>query len=312
MNTIKTLITTLTFVVGITAQAQHTVTVKTDKGNETFPLNHRVVLDLSREKPEVRSGQENVFYENDTWMQIFITPADNTYELTDGMASVNVPEDVRYTKITYTRDFIDTNWQILYLPLSISYEEWSQDFDVAKLNDIHQFDRNNDGEIDETALEVIMLKGGSTEPNTPYVIRAHEAGTKTITQTDATLYATTKIEHTLSNWDTYFTVKGTYRAIDAGSLDSNMLYNIKENILQPGHDNDRLDAMRWYVMVTDRNGGKTKVNKIRIYEQGEGCTGIEMVEESTGNGPIYDLSGRRVNRPTKGIYIKDGKKLILK
>jgi hypothetical protein len=29
-------------------------------------------------------------------------------------------------------------------------------------------------------------------------------------------------------------------------------------------------------------------------------------------GDIYDLSGRRVTAPTKGIYIKDGNKIIVK
>ena len=30
-----------------------------------------------------------------------------------------------------------------------------------------------------------------------------------------------------------------------------------------------------------------------------------------GHGAYYDLSGRRVERPAKGIYIKDGKKVAV-
>jgi hypothetical protein len=44
-------------------------------------------------------------------------------------------------------------------------------------------------------------------------------------------------------------------------------------------------------------------------------TSIEMPETVTttdANAPIYDLMGRRVVNPTKGIYIKGGKKFIMK
>ncbi|MDY3897771.1 MAG: hypothetical protein SOZ29_06770, partial [Prevotella sp.] len=31
---------------------------------------------------------------------------------------------------------------------------------------------------------------------------------------------------------------------------------------------------------------------------------------SAANGTLYDLSGRRVNRPVRGIYIKGGRKIV--
>jgi hypothetical protein len=42
-------------------------------------------------------------------------------------------------------------------------------------------------------------------------------------------------------------------------------------------------------------------------------TGIETISKSplTVN-QYYDLQGRRVAQPTKGLYIKDGKKVIVK
>ena len=42
-----------------------------------------------------------------------------------------------------------------------------------------------------------------------------------------------------------------------------------------------------------------------------GTTGIEDIEsESNGNSKVYDLQGRPVENPTKGIYITNGKKII--
>ena len=44
------------------------------------------------------------------------------------------------------------------------------------------------------------------------------------------------------------------------------------------------------------------------------ATGIVKVEnnDAKGNGIIYDLSGRRVTNPTRGIYIIDGRKVFVK
>ena len=44
----------------------------------------------------------------------------------------------------------------------------------------------------------------------------------------------------------------------------------------------------------------------------EDPTGVKTVVAKKADGVIYDLSGRRVQNPVKGLYIKDGKKFILK
>ena len=45
----------------------------------------------------------------------------------------------------------------------------------------------------------------------------------------------------------------------------------------------------------------------------EETNGISTIENSQlTNGNWYDLSGRRVAQPTKGIYIVNGKKVVVK
>jgi hypothetical protein len=47
----------------------------------------------------------------------------------------------------------------------------------------------------------------------------------------------------------------------------------------------------------------------------DATTAIELPNTTTttdANAPIYDLSGRRVTSPTKGIYIQGGKKFVVK
>ncbi|MBQ7509484.1 MAG: hypothetical protein IJT53_01010, partial [Prevotella sp.] len=52
--------------------------------------------------------------------------------------------------------------------------------------------------------------------------------------------------------------------------------------------------------------------RVRIFIAGE-TTNIQSIEdELQETGQVYDLQGRLVTNPAKGIYVKDGKKIIIK
>lgn len=50
------------------------------------------------------------------------------------------------------------------------------------------------------------------------------------------------------------------------------------------------------------------------FDGGEGTTGIQSIDNGQliMNNVYYDLSGRRISQPTKGLYIVNGKKVIIK
>ena len=61
----------------------------------------------------------------------------------------------------------------------------------------------------------------------------------------------------------------------------------------------------------------SEVKEINVSFGGQVPTGIDDVkaileDANSNNTGIYDLSGRRVNNPTNGIYIINGKKVIIK
>ena len=89
--------------------------------------------------------------------------------------------------VSYTRDF-SKYWEPLYIPFSLKYEDWKDDFEIAYINAVHQYDTNDDGDIDKTVLEFVKIKSGTTYPNTPYIIRAKEKGKKTLSAKYVTLY----------------------------------------------------------------------------------------------------------------------------
>jgi len=52
------------------------------------------------------------------------------------------------------------------------------------------------------------------------------------------------------------------------------------------------------------------------FAYGNGATGIHVIKsngtDSDKNAPIFDLQGRRIANPTKGLYIQNGKKFIIR
>ena len=98
-------------------------------------------------------------------------------------------------------------------------------------------------------------------------------------------------------------------------LNAGKLYKTSENTV--------LLPQRWYLSATDRTSTPvepaTMLRSISINVIGDGeATGIEDIHVNTESGAdasgstgIYDLQGRKINsEPTKGMYIKNGKKYI--
>ena len=100
----------------------------------------------------------------------------NNFVLLDTEASFAQSEEIAYENITYTREFMNTEWQALYVPFEIPVTEaLLADFEFADLNDMRQYDRDDDGVKDETVLEAFKVKSGTLKANYPYLIRAKEA-----------------------------------------------------------------------------------------------------------------------------------------
>ena len=98
------------------------------------------------------------------------------------------------------------------------------------------------------------------------------------------------------------------RAFNINTADSRNpigFYKVKSNVTNiPGNK-------AFLVLTSTEAQAKSFVLE---FEDG-GTTGIETIESSknnTDNGVYYDLQGRRVENPTCGIYIVNGKKVVIK
>ena len=222
--------------------------------------------------------------------------------------------------VSYTRDF-SKYWEPLYIPFSLKYEDWKDDFEIAYINAVHQYDTNDDGDIDKTVLEFVKIKSGSTYPNTPYIIRAKEKGKKTLYAENVTLYESDVNQIKCSTTAQEFIFTGNYKKVSTMDL---MVYYTNKYTMHLGDINyinliTGVGAYRWYMEIKDResvyginNNNTAKEISIRVV--GEETTGIANIQHPSPNTQTYDLNGRKVNENNlkPGMYVKNGRKVVVR
>ena len=245
-----------------------------------------------------------------------------TLNIIDGeLPEYNVLREAEVGTLTYQRTLPNQEWNALFLPFEIPLSELEADYEVAYFNDMHAYDRNTDGQIDELEMEIILLSEGTLHANHPYLIRAKSETAKelNLSLTDATI-CNTEDRTTITCSSAYmnFELVGVYEQKTAAELDG--CYAITtEGAWAPVAAGAVLNPFRLYLNMEARSGSPVKVNpaalsKIRIRMMGDNvATDIDAVgAEGAGKQVIYDLSGRRVENPGKGLYIVNGKKVVLK
>lgn len=202
--------------------------------------------------------------------------------------------------LTYIREFaaVDT-WYALYVPFAV---ELTDDF-LCKY-DVAQFSAMTTGSMTITMVE----EGTLLDANTPYFIRVKaeaddEAKKLEITVNGAVFNASS------TNLGDVATLNGVYTKTVASSITG--AYALSNGAFkQAAKDNQDqvLKPFRFYLMF---NESQSRIITISV-EGEDGATSIDSELMSPVNGVIYDLQGRRVENPTKGLYIVNGKKVMIK
>ena len=267
----------------------------------------------------VPSGAKTAYSEAEYWKDFTNIEelAPSIYELTDG-EEYNEASDMTVETLTYTRTLPSLHWNALYVPFELPYDVIADRYDVAYINDVNGYDTDENGEIDDLAMEIIRIKGGTLKANYPYLIKAKTEGDKamSITVEDATLYAAEENAVDCSSVYQNYVVKGTYTKKTAEELAGKLAISTS-GAWQPLAEGTALNPFRLYLSIENRDNSPIKVepaalSRMRIVERGE-TTGIEeVVPSQQREDVIFDLSGRRVKQAVKGgVYIVNGKKRIL-
>ncbi len=234
---------------------------------------------------------------------------------------LDIKEEKTYPHITYTRTY-NGEWEPLYVPFAMKYEDWAEEYDVADIFDFHQYDTDNDSIPDEMEMEVTILKDSAAIlPNRPYLIRAKSPGEKTLTLPDATAVPANDSIFNYNFLDYTYTLYCYYDMLTIAQT-----YTIQNGELVYSEEETALSPQRWCMSFYANDSTVTALLPARIRiitteDYANGCIALASSLES--NETIYDLTGRMVNGKwsngkwkegnlPRGIYIIGGRKVFVK
>lgn len=249
----------------------------------------------------------------------------NDIAITDGSYySFIVPKDVDGKNVTYRRTFKNTTWNCWYMPFDIDATAYSSD---VKFYQIYSNGLDDNNQWVFTVKEVLS---GTILANTPYFVKPLVAKDVSFNVKDATLFSTdseTRPAQVVNTETTSekFTYTGIYvkKVPTEDDLDWYVLTNNgKFSKRNKAEERQALNPFRFYLTISSIDGspysaaasGGSKLFSIQEVDD-DNLTGINSATQTAAdddNAVIYNLQGQRVTNPSKGIYIINGKKVIIK
>lgn len=242
------------------------------------------------------------------------------FELADGEA-YTLANGAEVGELNYARNFGGTNWTTWYVPFELKLTpELCQKYAFSRINNVHQYDDNNDGVADRTIVESFnQAEGVTLKANYPYLVRALTDADKkmTITLTEVELANAESKHIDCMSVDHTYTFTGTYNEMGEGGTEANSplsLFDYSDgNMWLNFHS---LPAQRHYLVITPRDGSTPTLAPARVMLQvigDETVTGIvNLYGRDKRSAETYDLSGRRVGSNQRGLLIKNGQKVLVK
>lgn len=215
----------------------------------------------------------------------------------------NLVETGEYVTITDGREYQPVGYSV-YLPYRLRMSPYCKLYQPQTLTT----------EDDATTIHFRLLNTEYIEPFTPYYIVV-EAETFPLS-TEAETYFP-KISDTNIDLGTY-TFKGTNKSVSNYLAQLDNAYILQSDgkwhrVYSDGdseHVQANIPAFRAY--FSKKSGMSSGVNELRmVFGDEDDAIGIkEMLDDDWRDKEIYDLSGRRVANPTKGVYIIGDRKVM--
>ena len=236
-------------------------------------------------------------------------------------AAYDSPVDFTAPTLNYIRNFGGTNWTTWYVPFELTLTpELCQKYAFSRINNVHQYDDNNDGKADRTIVESFnQTEGVTLKANYQYLVRALTDADKamTITLTEAELAKAESKHIECMSVDYTYTFTGIYNEMgDSGSEANSPLSLFDYSAGNKWLNFHSLPAQRHHLVITPRDGSAQTMAPARVILQvigDETVTGIvNIYSHDKRSSETYDLSGRRVGSNQRGLLIKNGKKVLIK
>ena len=223
------------------------------------------------------------------------------------------------TDFIYTRRFSNTNWTTWYVPFNLTLtKDICDKFAFSRINNVHQYDTDNDGKADKTVVESFRQTEGVTlKANYPYLVKALSESDKDMSLALENVSPALAEENSIycQSVDYKYTFTGTYKSKEGGVNDTDPYTLTTDGYWR--HFSS-LKPMRNYMTIQSLDNSLVSsfaAQSILLSVIGEeDTTGIvKIYDEERRASETYDLSGRRLPAGSqRGLVIENGKVVFKK
>ena len=215
----------------------------------------------------------------------------NSNKLISEVTGYSAETDIDNVNVTVTKAMTANVWNTFVVPFDMDIpSDWTV--------------------MEPTAFNGSTLTFGnasSIKAGKPYIVKPTEA----VTSFSATGVTLKKDLDPTTVGDV--TMTGTYSKIDAidYSTQDSYVIGVKNSVSSLYKVNSTVSLKPFRAYFTVAAESEVKANVISLNFDDE-TTGIINLNDNENDNEIYDLSGRRVAKPTHGLYIVNGKKFVIK
>ena len=217
-------------------------------------------------------------------------------------ASDYAPVAVLGADVTLTRDFV-AGWNGIVLPFDLT-----DDVKTA----LGATDVKTMGTADYDAGDVTLNFVDAELPvaaGTPVLVKL-SAAKSSLSVEGVAIKTTAPQTVALTAGGCTYTLKGTYSNVDEEATE---LYFVSGTKFYHKAAGVALTLKPFRAYIVQEANGATPARTVKFNLDDENTTGVtEIVNSKLSNSKYFDLQGRRVAQPTKGLYIVNGKKVVVK
>ena len=215
--------------------------------------------------------------------------ASQVLEFADGSVPTYAPGT--YPTVKISRTLTADKWATAIYPFALSLE------DVDEIVVLNEYYEDND--------EVYFDYAENSVANKPFLMRSYAT-------TDEIVLKDVLVAAAIANNDVKDELSfiGVYKGTEVGRGENVKNFVLKDNtIYRVGDKAATINPYRAYFQVAQPG----EEARLKFFINGQQTTDIEGVKaEKSLNGVIYNLNGQRVEKANKGLYISNGKKVVLK
>lgn len=226
--------------------------------------------------------------------------------------STTAPTAATDVNVTVRRSIQANQWSTICLPFAMTEAQVKAAFgDDVRLGDFTGYETTNDTNDDIIGITVNFNDVTAIESNHPYIIKVSSTVTEFAVdgvdidpEEEPTVAA---IKRTKKQWSEMI---GTYVANT--TIEEECLF-LSDNKFWYSNGSTKMKAFRAYFDFYDVLASvENAAARISMNFDEKETTGIREMKPIDNNKVIYDLQGRRVANPTKGLYIQNGIKRVIK